>query len=596
MKVLDRGVKVPTTDPKVTNASHRVKDLPVPTFGTLVDIEPPPARIAAAARLVGHRRVPLARPRRLPSASCAPLILCLLTWWGCSLACCLSPLKRLRPTRPTGCPRRVCVLMIRRPARMSRWRGSLPARYKPRGGCSNGSLSGGGSPGPEQSLLLGLQALLAQHSSKSSRSVSEHELRRPQKGNLDKGKGVGNDPVRACPGKGPGKGKRQRAPTKTNQEKQPLGCNASELGLLEALTRLIERASKDPTNLLTRVQSLARSAAEGKPLQTRKRKSHQPKEAVSGTAKSTWSAVVSQPAAWQTVQQRTRRPVAPAPAPSRLLPAAWPAGSILSEQTVRDHLQRGDSPPGSISWVKPESVDMLRTLAETHAIQAPFALCVSATDDDSRAPLPGAERRLLPTSASKGIQTLQPFWLWPLNKQLPQLVSWTVKSSCAKVERKLATIRVQVPRAAAGKGPVAQIRQLIPPDCFHSSYRWAEVSLQGRFGQEQILEGFLKVDASKITKVLQASGRKGFFLSQITKEQPQASEVSWVPRLQTKTLSSISVEPNSLAIRKDTRFLFVLVVRLAWAFEVAVMKLSVPKSGRSRECPAAGTPRTSKTA
>ena len=503
----------------------------------------PPTRIAAAARLVGHRRVPLARPRRLPSTSCAPLILCLLTWWGCSLACCLSPLKRLRPTRPTGCPRRVCVLVIRRPARMSRWRGSLfsaPARYKPRGAWSNGTLSGGGSPGPEQSLLLGLQALLAQHSSKSSRSVSEHELRRPQKGNLDKGKGVGNDPVRACPGKGPGKGKRQRAPNKTNQEKQPLGCNASELGLLEALTRLIERASKDPTNLLNRVQTLVRSAAEGKPLQTRKQKSHQPKEAVSGTAKSTWSAVVSQPAAWQTVQRRTRRPVAPAPAPSRLLPSAWPAGSILPEQTVRDHLQRGDSPPGSISWVKPDSVDMLRTLAETHAIQAPFALCVLATDDESRAPLPGAERRLLPTSTSKGIQTLQPFWLWPLNKQLPQLASWTVKSSCAKVERKLATIRVQVPKALVGselwaaacKGPVAQIRQLIPPDCFHSSYRWAEVSLQGRFGQEHILEGFLKVDASKITKVLQASGRKGFFLSQITKEQPQPSEVSWVQRLE----------------------------------------------------------------
>ena len=112
------------------------------------------------------------------------------------------------------------------------------------------------------------------------------------------------------------------------------------------------------------------------------------------------------------------------------------------------------------------------------------------------------------------------------------------------MERQLSTLRVQVPKRllqstawqSLTANPATILRTIVDPSTFHSTFRWSSITHKTKFGgDEEVLEGYLKIDKDGLFNVLRKSGSKGMFLTQVFKENPNPPKVSWVPRVAEET-------------------------------------------------------------
>ena len=105
------------------------------------------------------------------------------------------------------------------------------------------------------------------------------------------------------------------------------------------------------------------------------------------------------------------------------------------------------------------------------------------------------------------------------------------------MNRELCSLRVLAPKRLLSQdawtevaaNPTKVMRNMLPTGAYHSSSNWAEVSHQGKYLTEKVLEGYVRVDSKTLETTLKLSGRKGLFLTQLTKENPRPPQVEWVP-------------------------------------------------------------------
>ena len=262
----------------------------------------------------------------------------------------------------------------------------------------------------DSDLLAGLQALLATFAQPSQ---APGRTQGPQEG-------PGPRPKRDEGSKKEKKGKGEGTLPPTKLKVAP--GQSSVAKLLDALGNLCERARRRPQGLLHRLQALVTAAAANRDLEReRKRKNgsaadiraaaapkagkgkgadvaggHGPTGIVRGhglgetrtalaprAGKGTDTDCVGGPGlpkpaqeGWaEVVKQGVQKPAPPL----RLLPSAWDPGAISAFGRVRQALEAGKPPAGSIAWVNGlRDVEELRHLAKIHEVAAIMGLAVLA--------------------------------------------------------------------------------------------------------------------------------------------------------------------------------------------------------------------------
>eukprot|EP00438_Fugacium_kawagutii_P020664 Skav217587 [mRNA] locus=scaffold3512:47194:50081:- [translate_table: standard] len=407
----------------------------------------------------------------------------------------------------------------------------------------NRLVRGGGKS--EQDLLTSLQTLLANFSnpSEAPRKPTQEQGKGKLKGKSvwdgsGKGKGTTQKSVGGMSGKGAAKG----------SPKQEAPAHAGDEALLSALMRLVERSSKNQgSGLLHRLQSLVSAAAKGKGLSKKKRARKRQVATTATDQPKSENAVSKSRGKGKSKSQHHEAKVQKAAAPSRdfqpvrLLPAGWPDKAAMNVGNLRETLAKGQSPQGCVTWALDHQVPELRSLAQVHAIKKAFAIVCLAQQGQTEPPHPGGVRRLLPTTDKGGKAGLGVFWTYPLAEQFPALPSCSMSSSAPPVQRSLSTLRVQIPKrffthenwTQVTKRAAANLRSIVEPSVFHSTFKWSEVTHKTKYGGEEIVwEGYLKIDQAAVFDTLRRSGSKGIFLSQMTKDNPNPPKVAWVPKVE----------------------------------------------------------------
>lgn len=454
----------------------------------------------------------------------------------------------------------------------------------------NGSCRGGGG-NSEADLLKGLVELLSKFGNHG------------EKGLGFTGKGKGKETPSNAKGKGQHtgnlKGKVGSPVQQTFYSKPTKGHNGKSQGqmphtaegaLLEALKRLINRASQDEgQGLFQRLNGLVTAAASGKPLSSKRKKrrgqkSKDPQNSFPSTMKPKGKGLgkgvakgfekgkssgkgkgksTNDQSHQIRVQKAKHGPKIFEPA--RLLPKGWPIGAAMSVEKLRATLEKGQTPQGCVTWATQEQILELQTLAKTHNIAKAFALVCLVQPGQEQPPYPGGLRRPLPATDRNGQLGLGNFWAFPLAKEFPQLPSCGTSSKSEKVERLLCTLRVQVPKRllqpnawqSMVANPATVLRTIVDPSTFHSTFKWSSVTHKTKFGgDEEVLEGYMKIDQEGLFNVLRKSGSKGMFFTQVLKENPNPPKVSWVPRVAEETDHQYMARIQQIGHSKQTPLKF----------------------------------------
>ena len=220
-----------------------------------------------------------------------------------------------------------------------------------------------------------------------------------------------------------------------------------EGALLDALRRLVERAGKNNGNgLLERWSVLVQAASTGKSLRSKSRKHKKgtkPKvtprtPAVEGKSKGKGKGLdVNKSFATGKGSGKDFQP-------SDLLPSGWPPNAAMSVTKLREAISRGEVPSGCVTWCTEVQIAELRNLAQVHKITKAYTLVCLVAKGQTESPVENASKHLLPATDVAGRAGLGQFWACPLASQYPQLPSCSTPSRAPKVDRALATLRVQV--------------------------------------------------------------------------------------------------------------------------------------------------------
>ena len=426
----------------------------------------------------------------------------------------------------------------------------------------NQSLRGGGSPS-EADLLTSLQTLLQSFAGDNKQTGSHKGSPKgsPPKHVHAKGKGLkgsfsnsgdkGSKGFSKGSAKGKGKGNIQQAPPN------------SEGALLVALTKLVERCSKQGADgLLNRLGNLVQVASQGKlkhpkNKQPKPRLTHPLPASEKGNDKPprqfpTFADIVSKgspntanPHVWTEVTRKKNHNrltgVKAENDPSvSILPSVFAPGNLSSEKTLLQSLEKGQGGKAQFCLVRSlESAVHLQNLASVHELKDSVGLLVQTKQADSVDK--DTKSVLLPVQAKDKGPLLTKFWVLPLATDLPPLPKFTLSSTSPKVNRELACFRVAVCKSFLDdtqweetvKAPIQTVKSLLPASAFHSSFKWTKTTQTLKDGgQETVLEGFLKVDKASADEVAKLSGSKGVFLSRLRQEEPKPCHVTWVEKLE----------------------------------------------------------------
>ena len=413
---------------------------------------------------------------------------------------------------------------------------------------------GGARDGPDAELLEGLLSLLDKIQQKHSPSPRQEHHRTSR--DAGKGKGKGKDKGKDGPVPQPDKSKTQtqRAGkhthdhtklTKDSAEGQP-----QEGSLLKALERLVRRAQTNPKGLVERLQKLCHAAAQGKSTASgraeRKRKAKlkrvQPAaQAPSNEISRETTSPPSGPSSW--AQVVSRRGHAPRPPVRRdtektaKVTCTWKvdlkANRAVNCATARKDLEQ--SAPLNVAYVVCRSLQEIKDLQRLASIfelkDAKVGLicqCEYLEDD--------YESHTLQSIDNSGRKGVRDWKVVPLYRELPNAPTGLVRTSTFSAPtREVSTLRVLIPRefleTDVWKNALAKPNDFVQTHigAFLSASRWKHEITNNKGSTEELLEGYIRIDASQHEALLRKSGAGGVFCERLARDSIKQM-VQWIPK------------------------------------------------------------------
>ena len=193
-------------------------------------------------------------------------------------------------------------------------------------------------------------------------------------------------------------------------------------------------------------------------------------------------------------------------------------------------LGEGRLPDKKYALVRYDNVMELKEIAQMHNLTDKYALVVWDTMDDQSEPCDGAKRRWVSTAngASK-------MWFVPLASELPDdlLCEPTVHQAEAPTTEELTPLRVMAYQAFlpttwkdVRKDPMKHFFAILPAGLDLRTYGWRECYSDG---QAAIL-GYAKVPSSCKDSIIKLGGRGGWFIEPLKCNAVTKESVAWIPR------------------------------------------------------------------
>lgn len=214
---------------------------------------------------------------------------------------------------------------------------------------------------------------------------------------------------------------------------------------------------------------------------------------------------------------------------------AWPAGSIMTDNLLRQQLEEGKAPTAKVAWVRtPAFAQQCCDLATLHNINTPFALITTDEQTD-------AKQMHFAITDGKQRHQLQKMYMKALSTELPELPTEPVLSSThTPQETKLIIFRVSIPKAFVSKdrwhtiqqGPHEALTALITPHELHSSYGWCTTIQGTKDNNAEILDGYIRVTEAGATEIQTNNGKGAIFAKPLTNQQSQlcSQPIQWLKK------------------------------------------------------------------
>ena len=376
-----------------------------------------------------------------------------------------------------------------------------------------------GGAGPSE-LLSGLQELLA----KVKQEDSGKAKGKGAKGAQPKG---GGDPPAA-----------PSAPGGDNKGKGQGGSISNDAELVLALEGLVKAAKKDPSHLLDQLQKLVEKAVLGYGQGRAARRARAKEKAASGTAAGAANVESETPAfckpvgtesqgdAWVTVVSKKRQQQGQV--------QQWTidplVGGLVGFGVAKTRLTNGEALKAHLVVANDAlALSALLSLAKAHELTEKVAVVCRFE------PTEGATTLQLPSVGPKGQKQVRS---WPAVALgvagKPEIKhSVVIKTSYAVPDRKLSTLRVQIPRefqdgeawTAVCKQPAEHTVKAL--GAFHSFGMWQKLQAGEQGQRESVLECYGKVTEERRATILGKSGTHGVFVMELARDGPKQF-VEWV--------------------------------------------------------------------
>ena len=358
----------------------------------------------------------------------------------------------------------------------------------------------------------------------------------PPKGQGKKAVGTGTPPSAPTPATNASKGKGQG---------DQIMCDSD---LLAALEKVVKAARKDPSDLLSELQAVVHRAVVGygKGRAARRlRAQEQSQPAVQ--ARPAAGSQGSQLAAARKVEPSFCKPVSPEdPAGSEWTTVLskrkqgtavqqWTidplVGGLLGFGVVKRRLADGVPLGGHLVVTSDQAeLDTIISLARSHELKEALSVICRFV------PTGEAKTMQLPSVGPKGQKQVRS---WPAvmvsagTSPAPQRKA-VLKATFTAPERKLVTLRLQVPKAfhepsqweSACKQPNELAKRSLGP--VHSFGLWQKIQSGDAGNRELDLECYAKIAEGDKAAVLANSGVGGVFAAELTRDQPKPA-VEWIP-------------------------------------------------------------------
>ena len=406
--------------------------------------------------------------------------------------------------------------------------------------------------------------------------------------------------------------KERKTPMTSPQNEVP----HDDSGLLHALERIIIRSKKKPGTLLQRLTGLVRSASEGKfvgkkpnrpanaqntrvnansspvkpgrpngdstsrdsaPNPAQKSLMQTPPKALGSPRKDvksppakrqkqshgissksddepTWAQVVSRSGK----VQLDKKPSPIADTKVSLLRDAFPINTIQSASDVKQRLEAGQAPQGTVCLCPNRAIldDCLR-LATLHKVEVSFALLITPNEGSMPS---NAKAVTLPTWAA-GRPSVHEFWAFSLGSEFPKLPQQKIRTTKVAVpETTLVTLRATVIRDFVNRdtwetfkrNPAELLQKTFPSPILHSTYGWQEKKIHCKkpVREEHILQGFVRAKKEYVEKFLQHLSKDGLFFEHLATSHAPKQPVWWIAPFENESLPDYLTRAATEAVKE----------------------------------------------
>ena len=311
--------------------------------------------------------------------------------------------------------------------------------------------------------------------------------------------------------------------------------------LLHALTKLLERARKNPVGLLDRVEKLVKLARE-----VDLKKPATVDAADAGAAHATVKVDAGSKGTKgkgkgkQQSSVDSTKPKSQKQSPVVEMESTCWGGRLNKWTDVVAALEKGQVPKGQATHCPSLSRALeARALAKAHALRLEFACCVEYIDTLE---WPADAKVVLLPFRVDGNLVFRKCALLQLGDKMPSLpehLVYQLPQQHAPVHKDLVTLRLHLPKVFVSEErwksfkarPVDGVKEWLGKLRMHSTYGWREHKQKNWKGEDEtFLSGYVKIQESVVSDLLSLSGRHGLFAARLANEQACRSNVCWLER------------------------------------------------------------------